>query len=175
MHVHSRAAALARVFRIAFGGALLSALVAAPRAAAPNKACALAAPAELQSVLGSTVAGLKGSEPMPGVAICSGQTAGASVMLRVSKIRGKGSEEAAAKGIEMAKQMGVTVEVKSFGPITCSTMIPPANLAQYGYNTTCSVTKAGDVAAIEVTAKTRKDMVSIETLRPLAEKFAQRF
>jgi hypothetical protein len=76
------------------------------------------------------------------------------------------------KGIEMAKQMGIQVDVKTFGPITCSTMVPPANLVQHGFNTTCTVSKATAVAGIEVQAKSQKDMVSIEQLRPLAEKMA---
>jgi hypothetical protein len=71
--------------------------------------------------------------------------------------------------------MGATVEVKTFGPITCSTMVPPANMNQYGYNTTCSVIKGDAVAAVEVGARFRKDMVPIDKLRPLAEKLATRF
>ncbi len=72
--------------------------------------------------------------------------------------------------------MGAQVEMKNFGPITCSALVPPANLAaQIPFNTTCTVTKGELVAGIEVTAKSQKDMVSIDKLRPLAEKIAQRF
>lgn len=71
--------------------------------------------------------------------------------------------------------MGAQVDVKTFGPITCSTMVPPASLAEHGFNTTCTVSKANAVAGIEVTAKTQKDRVSIDKLRPLAEKMASRF
>ena len=53
-------------------------------------------------------------------------------------------------------------------------MIPPKNLEQYGFNTTCSVVKGSEVAAIELTAKARKDLVPIEKLRPLAETMASR-
>jgi hypothetical protein len=70
--------------------------------------------------------------------------------------------------------MGATVQVKTFGPIVCSTMIPPANMRQYGYNTTCSVTKGDVVAGVEIGARNRKDMVPIDKLRPLAEKLATR-
>ena len=69
---------------------------------------------------------------------------------------------------------GGKVEVKTFGQVTCSTMVPPPNLAQYGYNTTCSVLKGETVVAIEVTAKSQKDMVPMEKLRPVAEKMATR-
>jgi hypothetical protein len=42
-------------------------------------------------------------------------------------------------------------------------------------NTTCTVTTGEVVAGIEVTTRTQKDMGSIDKLRPLAEKMAQRF
>jgi hypothetical protein len=54
-------------------------------------------------------------------------------------------------------------------------MMPPANLAQHGFNTTCTVSKPTAVAGIGVTAKSQQDMVSIERLHPLAEKMASRF
>ena len=69
---------------------------------------------------------------------------------------------------------GIQVDVQTFGPITCSTMIPPENLAMYGYNTTCSVTKGTSVAAVEVTVKSKGDMVPVERLKPIAEKMAGR-
>jgi len=145
-------------------------------AEAQNKACALATPDELKSLLGAAVSGLKNDSGLGDVAICQGQTPSVTVMLRLAKRSGGATpSDAAAKGIEKAKQAGFQVEVKTFGPITCSTLIPPAKLAQYGYNTTCSVSKNGQVAAIEIGAKQQKDMVSIDKLHPLAEKIAQRF
>jgi hypothetical protein len=113
-----------------------------------------------------------------GVDICNAQTSTANVMLRLStgldpgRDRSGGTEK---KGIEVIRQMGIQVDVKIFGPITCSTMVPPANLAQHGFNTTCTVSKATAVAGIEVHVKSQKDMVAIEQLRPLAEKMAERF
>jgi hypothetical protein len=79
------------------------------------------------------------------------------------------------KGIEAVRKMGIQVDVKTFGPITCSTMAPPASLAQHGFNTTCTVIKPTAVAGVEVTAKSQQDMVSIERLHLLAEKMANRF
>jgi len=147
------------------------------RAGAQGKACSLATPDELQAALGAKVSGLK-SQSMPGggAELCIGQTPTASVMMRLAKRsdqgQGKGKE---AAGIEMAKKMGAQVEVKTDGPITCSTMIPPKGLEQYGFNTTCSVLKNGQVAAIEVTAKSQKDMVAMDSLHKIAEKMAGRF
>jgi len=140
---------------------------------AQNKACALATPEELQAALGAKVSGLKAQGLGGDAQICMGQTPAASVMLRLAK-RTHSSGETEAKGIEMAKKMGAQVELKTFGPVTCSTMIPPPNLAQYGFNTTCSVLKNGQVAAVEVTAKSQKEMVAIDKLRPLVEKMAGR-
>jgi hypothetical protein len=144
------------------------------RANAQGKACSLATPDELQAALGAKVSGLKPqSAPGGGVDLCMGQTPTASIMLRLAKRSdsGKGKESA---GIETAKKMGAQVEVKTDGPITCSTMIPPKSLEQYGFNTTCSVVKNGEVAAIEVTAKSRKDMVAMDSLHAVAKKMAGR-
>lgn len=161
------------VFSAVFFGVLM--LVFACGARAQNKACALATPDELQALLGAKVSGLRGTEtPGGNAAMCMGQTPTASVMLRVAKRSAQGAGAGAA-GIETAKKMGAQVDVKTFGAVICSTMIPPANLAQLGFNTTCSVVKKTNVAAIEVTAKSQKDMIAIDKLRPLAEKLAERF
>jgi hypothetical protein len=149
------------------------------RAAESNKACGLLTPSELQSVLGVEVV-LGGGVAMPagGAAMCIGKTGTATVMLRVAKRKmPEGKAPAGAReraGIEMAKKMGAQVDVKNFGPITCSTMVPAPSMAQYGYNTTCTVVKAGVVAGVEVTVKRQKDMIPIERLRPLAEKMSGR-
>lgn len=161
---------------------LIAALVCVPAAAADtNRACALVTAEELEGALGAKVSGLKpggmvGQAGMSSdVQICMGSSPAVTVMLRIAKGGGGGSGNAAAKGLEIAKKMGAQVDVKSFGPITCSAIIPPKNMEQYGFNTTCSVVKGGQVAAIEVTAKTKNDVVPIDKLRPLAEKMAGRF
>ncbi len=77
--------------------------------------------------------------------------------------------------MEMMKQMGAQVEVKSFGPIVCSTLEPPTDKQQMGYNTTCTVNKDTAMAGIEITANKKNDMLSIERVRVLAEKMAGRF
>lgn len=136
------------------------------------KACSLATPDELQAVLGGKVT-FSGNAASP--KICMGQAPTARVLLRIAKREGDAAGATEAKGLEIAKEMGAQIEVKTFGPITCSTSIPPPNLAQYGYNTTCAILNNGKVAAIEVTAKAQKDMVPIDKLRPLAEKMATRF
>jgi hypothetical protein len=145
---------------------------ASPAASAEgSRACALATPAELEAALGARVAGLAGG---PGSPICSGSTPTASVMLRLARKSGR-APGAAAAGLAMAKQMGAQVDLKTFGPITCSTIVPPKDKEAYGFNTTCSIDKGTEIAAVEVTAKAQRDMVPIEKLRVVAEKMAGRF
>ena len=158
--------------------ALVGVLGAAFAAGAEDKACGLLTAAELESAVGGKVSGLSGSGLTGANAhICTGHTPTATVVLRMGTRSASDGKESgkASKGIEMVRKMGVQVDVKTFGPVTCSTMIPPKNLEQYGFNTTCSVVKGATVAAIEVGAKAQKDMVSIDKLRPLAEKMASRF
>ena len=172
--------AFSRWMAVAVCAGAFAASVQTPVGAADgNKACGLLTPSELQTVLGTTVS-LSGGGGMAagGVELCTGQTSRATVMLRLStrlnpeRDRSGGTEK---KGIEVVKKMGIQVDVKTYGPITCSTMVPPANLARHGFNTTCTVSKPTAVAGVEVTAKSQQDMVSIERLHPLAEKMASRF
>ena len=143
----------------------VSIFIALAEYANAQNSCDLVTPAELQSALGTAVT----MKPAGGPQICMGQAPGYRVMLRLAKTSdASGAKE--AKGIAMAKQMGAQVDVRKFGDTTCSTFIPPANMAQAGYNTTCSAFKNGQVGAVEVTATSQQDMVSIEKLRPLADK-----
>ena len=172
--------AFSRWMAIAVCTGAFAASVQAPVGAADgNKACGLLTSSELQTVLGTTVSlSAGGGMATGGVELCSGQTSTARVMLRLStgldpgRDHSGGTEEG---GIEGIKKMGIQVDVKKFGPITCSTMVPPADLAPHGFNTTCTVSKPTAIAGVEVTAKSQQDMVSIERLHPLAEKMASRF
>lgn len=141
--------------------------------AAENRACALLTPAELQEALGAKVSGLRGAGGSGDAAMCMGSTPAARVMLRTAT-RKAGQQGKEIEGIKMFEKMGAKVDVKTFGPITCSTVIPPKSMEEHGFNTTCSVLKGTAVGAVEVTVKSQKDMVSIEKLRPLAEKIAGR-
>jgi hypothetical protein len=160
----------------------IAALACAADLRAQNKACALATPGELTAALGATVSSLKPQEMTGTTQICLGSTSNAKVLLRVTqKSSDEGAEDAKSngeterKGMEIMKKMGAQVDVKTFGPVTCSTITPPATMPESGYNTTCSYSQKTGVAAIEITAKTQKDAVPIDKLRPLAEKMADRF
>ena len=113
---------------------------------------------------------------MPGTTqICLGSTLNAKVLLRVAQKSGdegaKSNGETERKGMEIMKKMGAQVGVKAFGPVTCSTITPPATMPESGYNTVCSYSKKTGVAAIEITAKTQKDAVPIDKRRPSRKKW----
>jgi hypothetical protein len=170
------AIASGRILMVGSIGLVMTLFSAHANAAEANKACGLATPAEIESALGSSVV----LTPMGGgkAEFCTGQAPNAKVVLRLASGLDPGRDRSGAKekaGVEMMKKMGAQVEVKSLGPIVCSTVVPPAGKEQMGYNTTCTVSKDTAVAGIEVTAKSQKDMVPIERLHPLAEKMAGRF
>lgn len=144
-----------------------------------GKACSLVTSAEIESVLGSTVT-LNANPSMPGgkVELCIGQAPGAKVLLRLVTGLDPGRDRSGNKekaGLAMIKNMGAQVEVKTIGPIVCSTLVPPAGKEQMGYNSTCTVSKDTALAGIEITANSKSDMVSIDKLLPLAEKMSGRF
>lgn len=159
-------------------GAVLAILASAlwlPAAARAGEAdgapCLLLTPAEVEAALGAKVSDFAQGQ---GGDLCYATSSTLGVMLRLAKRSGPPGRE--AKGIEAMKQMGGQVDVKTFGPMTCSTFAPPASLVQaMGFITVCSTVKGEMVAAVEVTARAQKDAVSIERLRPLAEKMASRF
>jgi hypothetical protein len=166
--------AFSRTISAAMSAGALAVLWSVPLpAAGANKACGLLTPSELETVLGAKVT-LSGGNA-GNVELCTGRTPTVTVMLRVFKRTNDPSGATEKAGIEAARQTGAQVDVKTFGPITCSAVVPPAKLAQYGFNTTCSVRRAPMFAVIELTATSQKDAVPIEKLHALAEKMAGRF
>ncbi len=158
---------------------VLTVSVVAFAAAADNKACKLLTAAELEPVVGAKLSAFS-AQSYGTAEMCTATSTKATIMLRWAKKKdpfsaGTSSSDAAAKGLEIVKKMGATVDVKTFGPIVCSTIIPPKGKEVSGFNTTCTMSKADAVAGVEVTAKTQRDMVAIDKLRPLAEKMAGRF
>ena len=142
--------------------------------APPANACALVTPSELESVLGGTVA-LKPSS-MGEVQLCRGETAAARVSIRLFKGTKESFDTAEQAGLDAIKKMGAQVDVKTSGGIMCTTAVPPDDKATIGFGTTCTVmSKAPTYAVVDVTAKSKKDMVPMEKLRALAEKMASRF
>jgi hypothetical protein len=156
--------------------ALLLFFVAIQIAPAPISevgACGLVTPAELQPVLGAKIA-LK--PKMRGeVQTCSGQTATASVIVRLFRRTGNPDGVIEPAGIAAAKKMGAQVDMSTLNGITCLMVRPPRNV-QMGYLTSCTVIRKKPMyAVIEITADTRVDMVTIDRLFPVAEKMATRY
>ena len=159
---------------------MLALIILAPSilaAGETNKACQLATPAELEAALGEKVTGMSGAANIGslGVDVCQGTTSKATVLLRLAAKRDSAGSSRKDVDLEKLKAMGIQMDVKIDGPITCSTAVPTSKAMEaVGFNTTCSVVKDGHVAAIEVAVKSRADMPSIDKLKPLAEKMAGR-
>ena len=135
-----------------------------------GKACALATPADLEA-LGGKATMTPGT--MGAVEICNGTAGAANVLIRLLKRAGDPPKSNEHPGVEAVKKMGATVETKTFGPIFCMAITPSAQMAAYGFTTTCTVSKHPMYAVIEV--KTEKRGTPIHKLRPIAEKMSSRF
>lgn len=142
-------------------------------ALAEGKACALITGAELESSLGGKATWGTPSTLPGGVDACSGASGPVTVTLRHFKRTGDPSGEKEKAGIEMMRKMGAKVEVQKAGPITCVALSPNAELAAYGFTTSCTAAKAPMFAVIEATSRT--GAIPIDRLRPLAEKMLTRF
>jgi hypothetical protein len=133
--------------------------------------CNLLQPVELESSLGAKPTQF--SAVSQGDAdMCSGQVGRFKVLIRVARRQGDGTAEREA--IERLRKMGVQVEVKTEGDLTCSAVTPPASQQHLGFNTTCSIVRAGRVVAVEVTAPSQREMVSMDTVRNLVQKAVSR-
>lgn len=142
-------------------------------AQAPANACALVTPAELESVLGSTVT-LKPTS-LGDVQVCRGETPAMRVSIRLFKGTKESFETNEQAGLDAAKKMGAQVDVKTSDGIMCTTAVPSDDKAAMGFGTTCSViSKTPTYAVIDITAKAKKDMVPMEKLRAVAAKMAGR-
>jgi hypothetical protein len=152
---------------------LASIACASPFAAlGQGKACALATPAELETVLGAKAT--LAPSTMGTADVCSAKAGATAVVIRLVKRTGDPpSEKTAHAGVEAVKKMGATVETKTFGPIFCMAITPNAQMAAYGFTTTCTVSKHPMYAVIEV--NTPKQGTPIDKLRPIAEKMSSRF
>src|SRR5260370_10774822 len=75
---------------------------------------------------------------------------------------------------QSADSIKAKMDAKRFGSsVLCTTLIPPK---QGPYSTQCMVVKKPTgMASIGILVKTQQEMVSMETLRPLAEKMLGRF
>jgi hypothetical protein len=161
-----------------FGAVAL--MVPALLAAADNKACKLLTPAELEPVVGGKLSAFQG-QSIGTADVCTASSANAGVILRFSKqtetaSSGRSSPaDAVAKQLENLRKMGARVEVKTFGTITCHTVLQSESVPMHGCDTFCMVSKGDTVGSVQITAWAEKDVVQIDKLHSLAEKMAGRF
>jgi hypothetical protein len=138
-------------------------------AAQANKACELLTPSELETAIGANVTLATAG------AGCTARTPTGMVLLTLRETKtGAEADAELASAVTRAKQRGIQMDVKKFGPVYCTTMSPMKDV-KAPFLTSCSVVKGTRAAVIEVTARSQKDMVSVEKLHTLAEKMASRF
>jgi hypothetical protein len=153
--------------------ALMLFVLTSVHAQEPSGACKLLQPSELESALGGKAAKFSGNS-LGGTQVCNGQVGSLIVLIRIAKRQSDSGGDTERKGIELLRESGWKVEVKTEGDLTCSTAIPPATSAQTRFNTTCSILHAGQVVAVEVAATSQKEMASMDTVRKLAQKAVTR-
>lgn len=159
-------------------------LASATAASAQVNPCKLLTPAEIDGALGGKVT-FAGSAQWGATPTCVGASTPKrmSIMLMfVPGNAGKADDPNWADPLgflerqsrESGNRIKAQMEFKRFGSsILCSTLIPPK---PGPYSTQCMVVKKPTgMASIGILVATQQDMVSIDKLRPLAEKMAGRF
>ena len=148
--------------------------------------CKLLTPAEIESALGGKLSGYGGNAPMSAtIPTCAGGILPKHMSVMVMFAKGDAKAAADPKWADplgyleqMSRQSADSIkakmEAKRFGSsILCTTLIPPK---QGPYATQCMVVKKPTgMATISILVPAQQDMVSMDTLRPLAEKMLGRF
>lgn len=164
---------LITVFALVLLAGLLPAL-------AQGDPCKLLTPAEMEGVLGVKVSGFaRGSAP-GGTLTCNGQAGKSMSVGLVLSIQKPGDPKIPDlmgwlenQSREGAKRIGAQLDVKRFGSsILCTAMIAPK---QGPFNTQCMAVKPTSMAMITVLVPTQQEMLSMDKLRPLADKMLGRF
>ncbi len=151
------------------------------QASAQVDPCKLLTPSEIESVLGVKVSGFtRGSVQGSATLTCNGE-AGKRMSVGLIFAAPKPGDPKISDPMgwietysrESAKRIGAQLDVKRFGSsIICTAMITPK---QGPYNTQCYAVKPPNMATITVLVPTQQEMVSMDKLRPLAEKMLGRF
>ena len=155
-------------------------------AAAQVDPCKLLTAAEIESALGGKLSGYSGNSPMSAtIPTCAGGVMSKRMSVMVMFAAGDAKSAADPKWADplgyleqtsrqSADGIKAKMEAKRFGSsILCTTLIPPK---QGPYSTQCMVVKKPTgMASIGILVPTQQDMVSMDALRPLAEKMLGRF
>jgi hypothetical protein len=162
------------LYRAIIGAVTLGALsLTSAYAQGSSSACKLLQPSEIESAVGGKAKGFSGSA-VGETSICAGQVGTSKVVIRIAQRKRNDGGAVEKAGVEKLRKAGWRFEIKTEGDLTCSTAIPPASSAQIGFNTTCSVLRAGKVVAVEVAAPSEKEMASMEATRTLVQKAVAR-
>jgi hypothetical protein len=155
-------------------------------AAAQVDPCKLLTPAEIENALGGKLSAYSGNSPMSAaMPTCAGGILPKRMSVMVMFAAGDAKSAADPKWADplgyleqlsrqSADSIKAKMEAKRFGSsILCTTLIPPK---QGPYTTQCmAVKKPTGMATITVLVSSQQDMVSMDALRPLAEKMLGRF
>jgi len=161
-------------------------LAASLPAVAQVNPCKLLTAAEIESALGGKLSGYGGNAPMSAtIPTCAGGILPKRMSVMVMFAAGDAKSAADPKWADplgyleqMSRQSANSIkaqlDAKRFGSsILCTALIPPK---QGPYSTQCmAVKKPTGMATITVLVPAQQDMVSMDTLRPLAEKMLGRF
>ena len=161
-------------------------LAASLPAVAQVNPCKLLTAAEIESALGGKLSGYSGNSPMSAtIPTCAGGILPKRMSVMVMFAAGDAKSAADPKWADplgyleqMSRQSANSIkaqlDAKRFGSsILCTALIPPK---QGPYSTQCmAVKKPTGMATITVLVPAQQDMVSMDTLRPLAEKMLGRF
>src|SRR5215831_19856955 len=150
-------------------------------AAAQVDPCKLLTPAEIESVLGVKVPGFtRGSVQGSNTVTCNGEAV-KHISVGMMFAAPKPGDPKIADPLgwietysrDSAKAIGAQLNMQRFGSsIICTQLITPK---QGLFNTQCYAVKPPNTAAVTVLVPTQQAMVSMDKLRPLAEKMLGRF
>lgn len=144
--------------------------------------CKLLTAAEIESALGAKVV-FAGSAQWGATPTCAGGSTAKRMSVMVMFVPGGKADDPnwadplgflERQSRESGNRIKAQMEFRRFGSSTlCSALIPPK---PGPYSTQCMVVKKPTgMASIGILVATQQDMVSIDKLRPLAEKMAGRF
>jgi hypothetical protein len=139
-------------------------------------ACKLLSHAEIQSAFGVTATGFEHATTFRdgSTSICQGSVGGATVTLRVSIESEQDSANERTIG-QMMSGSGGEVDTVTTGAVTCTTMVPPQSMVEYGFDSMCKISQGGREVAVQASTRDRKAIVPVTALRQLVTLAGSRF
>jgi hypothetical protein len=139
-------------------------------------ACSLLSRAEIQGAIGGTATGFEHATAFRdgSTSMCQGSAAGAAITVRVSieSKQDRANEQTIAR---MMSSSGGEVETATAGAVTCTTMVPPQSMMEYGFDSICKISQDGREVAVQASTRDRKAMVPVRALRQLVTLAGNRF